>query len=213
MRESRSFACLRASARKRLWRLRARAVVGVANRNPLRDRELAYVVLETQNLWTNFSRSYLISCVFTPKRCAGGRVTYTNAAIQTPGDVLFAANKLARGPLAAAPITRRDEPSWHDIALFHNTCQHLQCSHLAHVQAALSLQTRVFHDLPSFRNFYAHRNGESAQKAVQLAKRIYLIVGPTHPSDVLAEPARNRTQALILDWLDDMSTIVDLLCE
>ena len=213
MRESRSFACLRASARKRLWRLRARAVVGIALRNPLRDRELAYVVLETQNLWTNFSRSYLLSCVYRPKRCTGGRVTHANAAIQTPGDVLFAANKLARGPLAAAPVSRRDEPSWHNIALFRNTCQHLQCSHLAHVQAALSLQTRVFYDLPSFRNFYAHRNGESAQKAIQLAKRIYLIAGPTHPSDVLAEPARNRTQALILDWLDDISAIVDLLCD
>jgi hypothetical protein len=46
-----------------------------------------------------------------------------------------------------------------------------------------------------------------------LAKRIYLIAGPAHPSDVLAQPARNRTQALVLDWLDDINAIVDLLCE
>lgn len=213
MRESRSFATLGKTASKRLRRLRARAVIGVASRNPQRDREFAYAIVEAQNLWTNFTRSYLLSCIFRPKRRNGGRVTYANAAIQTPGDVLFEANKLARGPLAPAPIARRDEPPWHDVALFYRTCQHLQCSHLAHVQTALSLQTRVFQDLPSFRNFYAHRNGESAEKAVQLAKRIYLIAGPTHPSDVLAQPARNRTQALVLDWLDDISAIVDLLCE
>lgn len=213
MRHSRNFACLRTSAQKRLSRLRARAVLGVANRNPLRDRELAYVVLEAHNLWANFTRSYLLSCIFQPKRCTGGRVTHANAAIQTPGDVLLAANKAARGPFAPAPTTRREEPSWHDVALFHKTCQDLQCSHLAHVQAALSLQTRVFHDLPPFRNFYAHRNRDSAQRAIQLAKNTYLISGPTHPSDVLCEPAKNRTQALILDWLDDMRTIVELLCE
>jgi hypothetical protein len=213
MRESRSFAALRAKARKRLARLRARAVLGIANSNPERDREMAYVVLEAQNAWANFSRSYLISCIYKPRRCTGGRVTHANATIQTPGDVLYAANKLAKGPHAPAPATRRDEPAWYDTALFGRTSQELQCSHLAEVQAALSLQTRVFYDLPSFRNFYAHRNGESAQKAVQLARTQYLITGPRHPSDVLALPAKNRTQALILDWLDDMRAMVDLLCD
>jgi hypothetical protein len=213
MRESRNFAYLRGSALRRLRRLRAGAVTGVAAENPRRDRELAHVVLEAQNLWANFSRAYLLSCIYKPRRCTGSRVTYSNAAIQTPGDVLYAANKLARGPNAPAPLTRRDEPPWHDISLLHRTCQHLQCSHLGQVQAALSLQTRVFHDLPTFRNFYAHRNLESAQNAVQLARRNYLIIGPTHPSDVLAEPARNRPQALILDWLDDMRAIVELVCD
>lgn len=213
MRESRRFACLRTTALKRLRRLRARAILGVGSGRPERDRELAYVILEAQNLWTNFSRSYLLSCIYNPKRCKGGRVTCGNAAIQTPGDVLLAAKRIANGPNAPAPVTRRDEPSWHDVALFHKTCQALQCSHLADVQAALSLQTRVFQDLPPFRNFYAHRNAESARRAVQLGKSIYLITGPTHPSDVLARPARNRPQALILDWLDDIHAIVDLLCD
>lgn len=166
MRDSRSFPALRVTARKRLARLRARAVLGVANSNSARDRDMAHVVLEAQNLWANFTRSYLISCIYNPRRCAGGRVTHANGTIQTPGDVLYAANKLAKGPHAPAPATRRDEPAWYDTALFGKTCQELQCSHLAEVQAALSLQTRVFYDLPSFRNFYAHRNGDSAQKAV-----------------------------------------------
>jgi hypothetical protein len=213
MRESQSFSSLYVAAIKRLTRLRSTAVLGVAAANPARDRQVSYVVLEAQNLWTNFTRSYLISCLFRPKRRNGGRVTYNNAAIQTPGDLLFSANRLAKGPTAPAPLSRREEPAWHDPALFHNTCQTLQCSHLAHVQASLSLQTRVFYDLPPFRNFYAHRNEQSARKAVQLAKAQYLISGPRHPSDVLALPAKGRTQALILDWLDDMATVVDLLCQ
>jgi hypothetical protein len=89
----------------------------------------------------------------------------------------------------------------------------MQCSHYAEVEAALGISTRVFEDLPTFRNFYAHRNEDSARKAVELARRYYLITGFRHPTQVLAQPAYRRPQALILDWLDDLAVIFDFLCE
>lgn len=78
---------------------------------------------------------------------------------------------------------------------------------------ALSVSTRVFDDLPKFRNFYAHRNEESAKKAVDLARHYYVIGGAKSPTEALATPALKRTQPLILDWLDDMGVVMQLLCE
>lgn len=197
----------------RVSRLRARAVASIGPPPLPNAQDLAHVTIEAQNVWSNFVRSYLISCVFSPKKVKGGRVTLGNQAILNPGDVVWAAAKAARGPTAPAPTSRREEPSWHDVPLFVRTAQALQCSHLAQIQSALSLQTRVLQDLPVFRNFYAHRNEESARKAVNLASSQYLIRGYRHPTMVLAQPAYRRTQAVILDWLDDMGSIMELLCD
>lgn len=122
------------------------------------------------------------------------------------------AAKVARGPLAPAPTSRRDEPAWHDVTIFIKTCEAIRCSHLGEVQSAMSLHTRVFYDLPLFRNFYAHRNEESAIRALGLARRQYLITRARHPSEAILSPAPKRPQALLLDWLDEMEAVIDLLC-
>lgn len=202
-------------AQRRRARLEARAANALdpTMERSERDKHLAYVVIEVQNLWANFIRSYLLSCLFSPRRIHGRRVALGNGTIRLPGDLLHAAAKVQKGPNAAAPTARREEPPWHDVSLFLKTCQVIQCSHLTEVQAALSVPTRVFYDIPAFRNFYAHRNEESAQKALELARRQYLITTARHPTDALATPALRRPQALILDWLDDLGVVMELLCD
>lgn len=200
---------------RRRGRLRARAVIAL---RPMieraeRDKHLAYVTIEAQNLWANFVRSYLLSCLHSPRRIRGARVALGNTMIRLPGDLLHAAAKAQKGPTAAAPTTRREEPPWHDVSLFLRTCQDIKCSHLADVQTALSVSTRAFYDIPVFRNFYAHRNEESAQKALELVRRYYLITTARHPTDALATPPLRRPQALILDWLDDLGVVMELLCD
>ena len=213
MRPSRSFQTLLRSATNRVGRLRAHAVEGLKQGGSYQDRQLAFVVVETLNLWANFSRSYLLSCLFRPKRIAKGRVTLGNAAVTTPGALFLLAAQIWRGPGAAAPATRRQEPAWHQRDLLIKTCLAMGCSHVADVQNALSGNTRVFDDLPAFRNFYAHRNDESAQKAIALAHTQYLITGVGHPTSALSTPAYKRTQPLILDWLDDMQAVMEFLCD
>jgi hypothetical protein len=197
----------------RLARLRVSALDGLAQSGPERDRQLAYVTVEALNLWANFARSYALSCPFRPTRITKGRVTLSNAAITTPAAVLLLAAQARRGAGAVAPMTRREEPAWHERDLLIKTCLAMGCSHAGDVQSALSVITTVFEALPSFRNFYAHRNDESAEKAVALGKKQYLITGMRHPSAVLATPAYKRTQPLILDWLNEMQAVMELLCE
>lgn len=213
MRPSRSFEKLLRMALRRLARLRTCAIDALKQADPHRDRQLAYVVVESLNLWANFSRSYALSCLFRPKRIAKGRVRVGNAAITMPAAVFLLAAQQRRGPAAAAPTSRREEPAWHERDLLLKTCLAMGCSHVADVQAALSGNTTVFEDLPAFRNFFAHRNDESARKAIALARRQYLIIGARHPTSALSMPAYKRTQPLILDWLDDMQIVMEFLCD
>lgn len=213
MNPSQDLTQLKQAALKRLARMRAIALIGLSSQAPPNTNQFSFVTIETQNLWSNFVRSYLLSCVFCPRRSKGGKVTLGNSAIQSPGDVLLAAARSVRGPTAAAPTNRREEPSWHDTSVFLKTASAIQCSHLNQIQGALSLQTRVLQDLPVFRNYYAHRNEETANKAIALASKQYLVRGYHHPTLVLAQPAYKRTQPIILDWLDDLRTIADLLCD
>ena len=38
------------------------------------------------------------------------------------------------------------------------------------------------------------------------------IVGVRRPSEILLTAAYNRPQALLLDWIDDVRTTIELLC-
>jgi hypothetical protein len=200
---------------RRLARLRATAVSAVMATTDAsdRDRRIGFVVIEAQNLWGNFARAYVLSCIVSPRRRRGGCVKLGNSAIRLPGDVLHLAARASKGPHAPAPTSRREEPPWHDTSVLLKTCEGMKCSHLADVHAALSTQTRALYDLPVFRNFYAHRNQESAEKAIRIARQQYLIAGVSHPTEALAQPALQRPQALVLDWLDEIEVIMDFLCD
>lgn len=212
MRPSRSFRELYSAASSRLSRLRGYSVDGLSHGISEKDKCLSYVVIETQNLWSNFSRSYILSCVLRPKRMSLGRVEVSNASVNTPGDVLLLAARVHRGQTASAPTTRRDEPPWHDRNILLKTCSQLGCSNLSNIINALSIQTRVLEDLPVFRNFYAHRNEDTARKAVDLGKLKYLIISESHPTAVLSASPHKRPQPLILDFLDDLGILIEFLC-
>jgi hypothetical protein len=213
MRATQDLRKLSDAAAYRLRRLQA-CMLEAAGRTGLdRDRVVGHVVLESQSLWGNFVRAYLLSCLFRPRRRNGGIVTLGNQAVQNPVDILLAAARASRGPYANPPTSRRDEPAWHDVQILLRTCQAIDCSHLSSVQAAVSTQVTVFSHLPAFRNFYAHRNEETFDSALRVAKTHFLLTAAKHPTEALCTRPRNRPQPLLLDWLDEMTVVVDFLCD
>lgn len=196
----------------RLGKLRRLADASSGLPDSEQDRQVAYVVIEAANLWAGFTRSYVLSCALGARRVSRVRVAIGNAAVTKPADVLLIATRQARGPTAPAPVDRRDEPSWHDTAVFLRTCRELRCSHLANVEAALSVQTSVFQHLPTVRNFYAHRNDETSRRALSVGLA-YVIANKATPTRMLLAAAARRPQSLILDWLDDMRAVIELMCE
>jgi hypothetical protein len=199
-------------ASARLDRLKLLGLAAFPMPFPERDRRLCYVAIEAVNGWSEFVRAYVLSCVLHPHRIKNPRVTLSNKTMRSFADVLHAAVRLMKGSTRQAPKTRRDEPAWHDVRTLMKTCAYMGCSHIADVHRALSIPTMAFEHLPTFRNYYAHRNPESKQRACDLAAK-YAIPSVAHPTFLAATAAPGRPQPLLADWIDDLRNAAELLCE
>ena len=214
MRRTSQLTTLQNSACKRIWRLRniAAAMPGGHSTQSI-EIHLEYVTIETLNAWVNFIRAYYLSGLLGAKRCGPSRVRVShvianeNAAI---GQAVLYWRRSAM-PKPDGSWERRDEPTWHDPASVLPICLARGFSNIADLQAAVSTGTRVFRDLPVFRNYYAHRNQRTRKAAVDLAA-IYGIVSTTRPSDILLTRPLGRSQPLILDWLDDLRFTIEYIC-
>jgi hypothetical protein len=85
----------------------------------------------------------------------------------------------------------------------------LRASNRAAVNRALGFQTRALTDLPTMRNFFAHKGDTAAKKARELRFR-YGITRVVAPPELLCQAAPGRPQPIICDWLDDLHTVIDL---
>jgi len=175
------------------------------------DRLVAYTCIEALNLWGSFSRSFYISVALGVVDCSGIRVFASNRQ-RTPSDAINIAVTIMRpGRRGSGPWTRRDEPTWHNPRTLIDLCNHLSTSNLNTVQSALSYQTNVFGMLPTFRNFFAHRNEETAGKIKNKARALGF--SPTiRPCEILCTSQLGRPQHVISDWLDDLRVVIGLMC-
>jgi hypothetical protein len=214
MRASEDFRILRATGHSALARLRLDVILASGSQ-PSRsaNHALAVATIDLLNLWSNFSRFYALSCIMRPRRVSGGRVKVTMAGLDFNGVIGVAMKryKPRATPRPDGSWHRRDEPPWHDTAVLTNVCTDLGCSHVADVQASVSLGSRVFDDLPVFRNFFAHRNRGTATAARLIAPH-YAIPAYRHPLAILASTPAGRTNPLLVDWIDDLNVTIDLLC-
>jgi hypothetical protein len=202
------------SARRRLTR--HRALVHDAHTGPGRDdREarIAFVTIEMLNLWTNFMRSYYLSCMYS---AVSRRGIYIKAqgARQTENQALGFAVRYWRPratPQANGSWQSRDEPTWHDPNHLIPIMRAQGLSNLADFEAAFSTGERTFLDLPVFRNYFGHRNGRS-QIAAQNLGPYYGIAATRRPTDILLSRPLRRHQPLILDCMDHIGFTIEYLC-
>jgi hypothetical protein len=214
MRPHRHLDRLQISACRRLTRLRS-LVSGQILEPPTiaRETQISFCVIEILNTWSNFARSYYLSCILSPRLYRGIRVT-TSTPVRDFSDAIGLAIRVLRPntPLPPSGLWhRRDEPAWHDHHNLLRFCGNLGCSNYPDIQAALSMGSRVFLDLPVFRNFYAHRN-QMSQEAVQQIAPQYGIPATLRPSMILSNVPIGRSQPLILGMVDDLTVTIELLC-
>lgn len=206
---------LRRSATRKIDRLR-RIVTTATRQTPSRDRDylISYVVIETQNAWSNFARAYYLSAFMSSKRCQGGTMTVPTPPC-TIADAIAYASVFARGGPPLAPgvtVHRRNEPNWHDPNILLRLASHLSISNQLDIAASVSIGTRVFIDLPVFRNFFAHRNRFSEMAAKRLAS-YYSVAATKSPQEIVLSVPAGGHQAVLHQWLDDIQVIVELLCD
>lgn len=215
MRACGDFRILAGLGKVALARLRAEAATATLTPDTRSSKHaIAITTIDLLNMWSAFSKHYALSCIMSPRRSSGGRVKVTRTGLDFNGVIGIAVlrhNKRAR-PQADGSWHRRNEPPWHDTTTLTSLCTDLGCSHLADIQAAVSLGSRVFTDLPVFRNFVAHRNKGTAKAAKDLAPQ-YSIASSHHPVAILATPPHGRPNALLVEWIDDLAVTVELLCQ
>jgi hypothetical protein len=177
---------------------------------------VARLSVELLNAWTNFVRAYYLSSALFPRGSKGKRITAVTKGM-TEIDTIGYAIVLLRSnvpppPPPGKPWDRRKEPTWHVPDTIVKLADKLKFSNYSHVGASMSLGFRVFDDLPSFRNYFAHRNAHTQGIAQRLAPR-YGVSPVLRPWDILASRATGRPQAIIVDWIDDVDQTVEFLCE
>lgn len=215
MRPSRRFRLLQAATEARLYRLRKVAVeASLAFPAPHGKLGIAFATVELLNTWTEFVRSYFLSCILRPVRIRGGRVVatlFTGTTFNDAIGVAMARHKRHTRVPASGIWPRRDEPAWHDPHILRTSCADIGCSNLSDIEAALSMPTRALTDLPVYRNFFGHRNHATAASARNLASH-YGIPGYRHPREILKSLPSRRPEPLVVDWIDDVNIIVEFLC-
>jgi len=176
---------------------------------------LAFVTIEALGTWANFMRCYYLSCV---SNCISKTGVKISSAHSSPGRVynqkVGEAVHIVRpgaGSKADGSWNRRDEPTWHDDAAFLRVCTAIGLSNTTDIQAAFSSGSRVFKDLVTIRNFFAHRNRQTLAAAMTVGTT-NSVIGAARPIDVLTCPRAGRAISLLEDWLSDLKFTAQYLC-
>lgn len=214
MRTSKKLLTLHRTANDRVSRIRS--VLNEIEPERFRyDREarVAFVVIETLNAWTNFVRSFYLSCMFSARTTGGIRIGTVTTGIgenDAIGRAVLYWRPTARQK-SDGSWRRRDEPTWHDPNLLIPVCRAEGFTNITDIEAAFSAGDRTFVDLPVFRNYFAHRNQRSEKAARNLAPR-YGIPATHRPAEILLSTPLGRPQSLIDDWIDHISFTIEYLC-
>jgi hypothetical protein len=138
-------------------------------------------------------------------------VSHVQASVGTPREALDEAvyylnPKIPRG----GTLPKRREPNWVEPNTLINLTKHFGFSNRGDIYAALSYQPAMLRSLPQLRNFFAHKNHDTFQVAMNMATKLGVSV--RNPYDIALVYPPKSSQALLQDWIDDMVFMVDYLC-
>lgn len=174
------------------------------------DREVSFAAVELLNTWARFSRTLYFSICRGTKDVGGQKITTTVSLSGFDDAQRHAAQFFKKYPLPPGKLTHREEPNWLEPTVLQKLLADIGASNVGVVDAALSLQTRVFQDLPSVRNFYGHRGQDTARKAANVGRN-YQTSPSLHPTQLCLAYAPGRAQSILRDWTFDLRTVMRLV--
>ena len=213
MKATRRLAHLVARVAAKLEHYRDLVTTALGEDAPVKERLISHVCINTQNTWAEFCRAYAMSTALNPTRLGGEAIILSDTTVRSESDVVSAAVRLLRGHVyQRGRWKRRDEPPWHDPNTLLLTLDGVGASNSEEIRTAFSLGSRVFEDLPVFRNFYAHRSEHTAMKARRIAYK-YGIPMLRRPTEIICRATpRAPQQPVVLEWIDDIWVTVQILC-
>jgi hypothetical protein len=210
MRPVRHFGQLLASSSRRLAKLDVLASSLTGPVDFRKDYVASFVVIELDNFWSSFVRSYYLSWFLRPRTMNGSTVVVslpspksTNDAIRTASTLLYGGTPKGR--------TGRIAPAWHERWVLAKLSSACGCSHAPQISTAMGVPATAFDYLHSLRNFYAHRSEETAAKLPRIA-RAFGLVPPKRASEIVLAIPPGRSEPILIDWIAEVRDTVDLLC-
>lgn len=205
---------LERSARHRIAIL-SRHLESISANTSVQDCEsiIARSTIDLLNTWSNFCRSFYLSCMMGCRSNSGVRIQ-PPVCVSNINDAVGLAVRLHNPhatPNASGIWHRRTEPPWHDTSFLLRLFQHQSISNRVDVGHALSAGSRAFLDLPVFRNYFGHRN-QSTADATRARALLNSVAPQKRPSDILLSRAVGRHQPLIDDWLSDIDFTIEYMC-
>lgn len=176
---------------------------------------VGYIAINLLNCWSNFVRTYFISCASGAVSPSGGVITSSLSTGAAKFNHLLgsAVRHFRPGatPRADGTWDSRDEPTWHDSATIIALANAYNFSNKADISAAFTFGYTAHRNLVVFRNYYGHKNQSTLRKAQNLAPT-YSIPSNMKPTDILLSSPSLTSGSLLEVWTTELSDTIEYLC-
>jgi hypothetical protein len=175
------------------------------------DRATAYVVIEATNLWAAYCRALFLSSAYGGRDAAGPVLPGSRRFSTEEAALTLAIGSVKPNVLKnrKPPWTDFDEPSWRVPTQFDAAMKALGARNAVTVSSALSTTSPVLKEIPTFRNFYAHRSKSTVAETRSIALA-YSVPAKERPTAVARTYQPTLGESLIEAWLRDLDSIVAL---
>lgn len=218
MRPSRDLEKLAAVAENRLGQMLHAVSVAASRADKAAQRCVVAEIIDAQNLWQHFVRSFFISA-YTGGKCASGVhcLVLNSTAGQYADPIEFAIattnpKTYSQKKTKGIAFSFRDEPPWHLEWVLPRLAQAAGLSNHSSIVSAFSVPGRAVADLPTIRNYYAHRSERTAVLVRGLAPA-YLYPKDTKPSVLPLLPHPTIGASIGEVWLIQLRNMARLLVQ
>jgi hypothetical protein len=178
------------------------------------DLLVSFAAIELHSAWAVFSRNFFLSLIQRPISLTGKHIG-VSSAIRTNQDGLRAAIRVCKPKIILAnpdgPWSPQEEPPWFSSNTITASCAAIGASNITEVRAAFSIPQTIFRDLATFRNFYGHRNENTAARATNLAAR-YAVPRTPHPTNLLRTRKPGSPNSILFNFFDEARIAAEIMC-
>ncbi len=200
----------------RLRRIRKVAVQSQTDGPEEHARALSFAVIELDNLVLGGMREFIISSLRGARTATGNRISvagHFTSAESVAAYVLSIVQAVTYQRIGSpAAVDRRQEAKIRDPRQVDRVLSTCSASNIGSVRNALSLNTSLFSDIATVRNFYAHRNEDTWAKVRRQATEKG-VLNIKHADEFVTRQIPGRPVSLLEDWLDDAELFFDVMTE
>lgn len=178
------------------------------------DPTLTHVIVEIDNIYIEGLRAVTMASMGDAKLRSGGRSKPTQR-FRTQGEagafLLATLNPRAyQNKGSPHSVDRRLEPTIRRPSDVVRVLSQLQTRNISSVRSAAAYPATFLDLLPTFRNFFAHRNQDTTMKVKNKIRNLG-IPANDHPAKLLFKPIPDRPVRVCEDWFNELRGFFDVI--